>query len=58
MFRTKKNGQIYGFRINCIDFDYFSKHYEEEIIENDIVCRDIIRLTMDYARGINDGRST
>lgn len=36
-----------GFRINSIDFDYFSKHYEEEIIENGIVCRDMIRLTMD-----------
>ncbi|AWC28249.1 GNAT family N-acetyltransferase [Bacillus cytotoxicus] len=35
-----------GFRIVSIDFDYFSKHYEEEIIENEIVCRDMIRLTM------------
>lgn len=35
-----------GFRINAIDFDYFSKHYEEEIIENGIICRDMIRLTM------------
>ncbi|EMA6341912.1 GNAT family N-acetyltransferase [Bacillus cytotoxicus] len=35
-----------GFRIVSIDFDYFSKHYEEEIIENGIVCRDMIRLTM------------
>lgn len=36
-----------GFRIFSIDFDYFSKHYEEEIIENGIVCRDMIRLTME-----------
>ncbi|MCM3738129.1 GNAT family N-acetyltransferase [Bacillus cytotoxicus] len=36
-----------GFRIFSIDFDYFSKHYEEEIMENGIVCRDMIRLTMD-----------
>ncbi|MGG0186414.1 GNAT family N-acetyltransferase [Bacillus rhizoplanae] len=36
-----------GFRIFSIDFDYFSKHYEEENIENGIVCRDMIRLTMD-----------
>ncbi|MEK7017307.1 GNAT family N-acetyltransferase [Bacillus sp. FSL R9-9410] len=35
-----------GFRIFSIDFDYFSKHYEEEIIENGIVCRDMIRLAM------------
>ncbi|PDY46579.1 GNAT family N-acetyltransferase [Bacillus pseudomycoides] len=36
-----------GFHIFSIDFDYFSKHYEEEIIENGIVCRDMIRLTME-----------
>jgi len=36
-----------GFRIFSIDFDYFSKHYEEEIIENGIVCRDMIRLAME-----------
>ncbi|CAI8702152.1 GNAT family N-acetyltransferase [Bacillus pseudomycoides] len=36
-----------GFRIFSIDFDYFSKHYEEEIIENGIVCRDMIRLTIE-----------
>ncbi|EJS67239.1 GNAT family N-acetyltransferase [Bacillus cereus] len=36
-----------GFRIFSIDFDYFSKHYEEEIVENEIVCRDMIRLAME-----------
>ncbi|CAM4025833.1 acetyltransferase [Bacillus luti] len=36
-----------GFRIFSIDFDHFSKHYEEEIIENGIVCRDMIRLAME-----------
>ncbi|PEY37724.1 GNAT family N-acetyltransferase [Bacillus cereus] len=36
-----------GFRIFSIDFDYFSKHYEEEIIENGIVCRDMIRFSME-----------
>ena len=36
-----------GFRIFSIDFDYFSKHYEEEIIENGIVCRDMIRHAME-----------
>ena len=40
--------QKYGFRIFSIDFDYFSKHYEEEIVENGIVCRDRIRLTMEF----------
>ncbi|MDM5187881.1 GNAT family N-acetyltransferase [Bacillus sp. DX4.1] len=42
--------QKYDFRIFSIDFDYFSKHYEEEIIENGIVCRDMIRLTMDIVQ--------
>ncbi len=41
-----------GFRIFSIDFDYFSKHYEEEIIENGIVCRDMIRLAMELNKTI------
>lgn len=35
-----------------IDFDYFSKHYEEEIIENGIVCRDTIRLAMELNKNV------
>ncbi|RLL43695.1 N-acetyltransferase [Oceanobacillus piezotolerans] len=35
-----------GFRIMSVEFDYFSKHYQEEIVENGIVCRDMIRLGM------------
>ena len=34
-----------GFRIVAIDFDFFIKHYEEEIFENGIQCRDMIRLS-------------
>ncbi|EJV88555.1 GNAT family N-acetyltransferase [Bacillus mycoides] len=41
-----------GFRIFFIDFDYFSKHYEEEIIENGIVCRDMIRLAMELNKNV------
>ncbi|RWS43071.1 GNAT family N-acetyltransferase [Bacillus mycoides] len=41
-----------GFRIFSIDFDYFSKHYEEEIIENGIVCRDMIRLAMELNQNV------
>ncbi|MDM5192922.1 GNAT family N-acetyltransferase [Bacillus hominis] len=41
-----------GFRIFSIDFDYFSKHYEEEIIENGIVCRDMIRLAMELNKNV------
>lgn len=37
--------QKLGFRITSIDFDFFKEHYEEEIIENGIVCRDMIRLS-------------
>lgn len=36
-----------GFRIVGIDVDFFIKHYPEEIIENDIQCRDMIRLSKD-----------
>ena len=36
-----------GFRIIAVDFDFFIRHYEEEIFENGIQCRDMIRLTKD-----------
>ncbi|MFD0959066.1 GNAT family N-acetyltransferase [Paenibacillus chungangensis] len=35
-----------GFRLHRIDHDFFVRHYEEEIIENGIRCRDMIRLRM------------
>ncbi|QGH35592.1 GNAT family N-acetyltransferase [Gracilibacillus salitolerans] len=34
-----------GFRINSIDRDFFVRHYEEDIFENGIWCRDMIRLS-------------
>lgn len=34
-----------GFRITGIDKDFFITHYEEEIFENGIQCRDMIRLS-------------
>lgn len=34
-----------GFRIVGVDFDFFIKHYTEEIFENGIQCRDMIRLS-------------
>lgn len=36
-----------GFRIIGIDFDYFRKNYDKEIIENGIECRDMIRMRME-----------
>lgn len=36
-----------GFRIVGVDFDFFIKHYPEEIFENNIQCRDMIRLAQD-----------
>ncbi len=36
-----------GFRITGIDFDFFTKDYPEEIYENGIQCRDMIRLTQE-----------
>ncbi|RXT03917.1 GNAT family N-acetyltransferase [Ammoniphilus sp. CFH 90114] len=34
-----------GFRIIGVDIDFFIRHYEEEIYENGIQCRDMIRLS-------------
>ena len=34
-----------GFRITGVDRDFFVKHYEEELMENGIPCRDMIRLS-------------
>lgn len=34
-----------GFRIVGIDKDFFTTHYEEEIMENGIACVDMIRLS-------------
>lgn len=36
-----------GFRIIGVDIDFFIKHYPEEIFENGIQCRDMIRLSQD-----------
>ncbi|WP_010676780.1 GNAT family N-acetyltransferase [Bacillus timonensis] len=36
-----------GFRITGIDRDFFIRHYQEEIFENGIQCRDMIRLSRD-----------
>lgn len=36
-----------GFRIVGVDIDFFTRHYEEEIYEDGIPCRDMIRLSQD-----------
>lgn len=36
-----------GFRMSCIDKDFFIRHYSEEIIENGLILKDMVRLTMD-----------
>ncbi|MGM0843162.1 MAG: GNAT family N-acetyltransferase [Bacillota bacterium] len=36
-----------GFRIVGVDLDFFVRHYPEEIFENGIQCRDMIRLSQD-----------
>ncbi|MFC2949177.1 GNAT family N-acetyltransferase [Virgibacillus sediminis] len=36
-----------GFRITGVDLDFFIRHYEEEIFENGIQCRDMVRLSQD-----------
>ncbi|MEH7122405.1 GNAT family N-acetyltransferase [Bacillus sp. JJ1532] len=34
-----------GFRMTGIDLDFFTRNYPEEIIENGILCRDMVRLS-------------
>ena len=34
-----------GFRITGVDKDFFIEHYEEELMENGIPCRDMITLS-------------
>lgn len=36
-----------GFRITGVDRDFFIRHYRQEIYENGIRCRDMIRLSLD-----------
>lgn len=36
-----------GFRMTGIDRDFFVRHYDEEIWENGIQCRDMVRMGMD-----------
>ncbi|MFE7083795.1 GNAT family N-acetyltransferase [Priestia megaterium] len=36
-----------GFRMVGIDKDFFIRHYPEPIMENDIQCQDMIRLSRD-----------
>ncbi|SEA98388.1 Acetyltransferase (GNAT) family protein [Thalassobacillus cyri] len=36
-----------GFRMVSVEADFFIRHYEEEIYENGIQCRDMIRLSLE-----------
>lgn len=36
-----------GFRIVGVDKDFFVRHYSEEIFENGIQCKDMVRLSQD-----------
>lgn len=36
-----------GFRIKSVDFDFFTLHHKEKIMENGIWCRDMIRLELE-----------
>ncbi|WP_086314213.1 hypothetical protein A5821_001811 [Enterococcus sp. 7F3_DIV0205] len=45
-------GQLYlyqkcGFRMTSIDHDFFLRHYEEEIVENKLILKDMVRLSLD-----------
>lgn len=36
-----------GFRMMSIDRDFFVRHYEEKIVENGLVLKDMVRLSQD-----------
>lgn len=36
-----------GFRMTHIDRDFFVRHYSESIVENGLVLRDMVRLSLD-----------
>lgn len=45
-------GQLYlyqkcGFRMTNIDRDFFLRHYKEEIVENKLILKDMVRLSID-----------
>lgn len=40
--------QKYGFRMKSIDQGFFTRHYPEPIIENGLVCRDMVRLEFTF----------
>jgi ribosomal protein S18 acetylase RimI-like enzyme len=36
-----------GFRMQAIDRDFFTRHYQEPIVENGLVLQDMVRLAQD-----------
>lgn len=40
--------QRQGFRVDCIDKDFFLKNYPEPIIENGIQHKDMLRLSLEF----------
>ncbi|MEI7026231.1 GNAT family N-acetyltransferase [Paenibacillus sp. y28] len=47
-------GQLYlyqkcGFRITGVELDFFTRHYQNPIYENGILCRDMLRLQQHIA---------
>ncbi|MCE9596360.1 MAG: GNAT family N-acetyltransferase [Spirochaetia bacterium] len=39
--------QRMGFRITGIDYDFFVRHYKESIYDDGVLCRDMLRLSLD-----------
>lgn len=39
--------QKYGFRMVSIDKNFFTRHYEGEILENRLILKDMVRLSLD-----------
>ncbi|MGM0446109.1 MAG: GNAT family N-acetyltransferase [Bacillota bacterium] len=40
--------QKVGFRITDIDKGYFLKHYDKPIFENNVQCKDMIRMSIEF----------
>lgn len=49
-FKMLELFQKSGFRIKSIIHDYYLQNYERKIIENGILCRDMIRLSLDLKK--------
>jgi len=46
-----------GFRVSCVDKDFFLKNYPEPIIENGVQHKDMLRLTLQFSDDTSQQRT-